>query len=243
MTPAIDLANQAAPLDAPKPRMSADERRSHLIGVALHLFATKGFRGTTTREIAQAAGVSEGVIFRHFPTKEALYVAILDERRRGQGMDRPLDELGRQVRAGDDDAVVSHLVARLLGSFERDPDFQRLMLLTALERNDLAEVSQRILGLPLFDLLREYVVRRQQSGTFRPGDPDLLVYGLVALPLHFAMVSKLFGLERVQRSDREVVDTFTRLILDGIRSAPVRRSPPRGVRTARPGSTGAGRTR
>jgi AcrR family transcriptional regulator len=198
-------------------RLSASERRSHLIGAALHLFATKGYRGTTTREIAQAAGVSEAIIFRHFPTKEALYVAILDEKRREEGADQLLRDLRRAIDAGDDEAVVSHLAARIVGSFERDPDFQRLMLLTALERHDLAEVSQRILGMPLFDLLRGYVVRRQRSGTFRAGDPDLLMFGLVALPLHFAMVSKLFKLNRIGSSDAEAIETFTQLMLDGIR--------------------------
>jgi TetR/AcrR family transcriptional regulator len=206
--------------DTPKTRLGADERRRHLIGVALHLFATKGYRGTTTREIAQAAGVSEGNIFRHFPTKDALYVAILNEKRREEGSDQLLRDLGRAIAAGDDEAVVSHLAARIVGSLERDPDFQRLLLLTALERHDLAEASQRILGLPLFDLLRDYVVRRQRSGTFRPGEPDVLMFGLVALPLHFAMVSKLFGLNRVGCSDAEAIDTFTRLMLDGIRPRP-----------------------
>jgi len=44
------------------------------------LFAKKGFNGTTTKEIAQAAGISEALVFKHFPTKRALYAAILAEK-------------------------------------------------------------------------------------------------------------------------------------------------------------------
>src|SRR3954453_970873 len=59
-------------------RMAADERRLQIARVAMRLFSERGFRGTTTKEIAQAAGVSEAIIFRHFATKEELYTAIID---------------------------------------------------------------------------------------------------------------------------------------------------------------------
>src|SRR5215208_8490986 len=59
-------------------RMCADDRRRQIAEVAMRLFSERGFRGTTTKEIAQAAGVSEAIIFRHFATKEELYTAIID---------------------------------------------------------------------------------------------------------------------------------------------------------------------
>jgi AcrR family transcriptional regulator len=80
-TPAVE----PLPAGFARRRMSGDERRQHLIDAALHLFATNGFRGTTTKAIAQAAGVSEGIIFRYFPRKEDLYTAILNHKARQQG--------------------------------------------------------------------------------------------------------------------------------------------------------------
>src|SRR5918995_538407 len=159
-------------------RMTGDERRQHLIEVALHLFATNGFRGTTTKAIAQAAGVSEGIIFRYFPTKEDLYTAILNHKARQQGMDQILATLRRTIAAEDDEGLVLQMALKTFDSYRRDADFQRLMLRAALEGHDLARVSQRTLGLPLFDLLRDYVIKRQADGAFRPGDPALLVFGL-----------------------------------------------------------------
>ena len=41
------------------------------------MFAEKGSHGSTTRELAQAAGVSEALLFKHFPNKEALYSAMI----------------------------------------------------------------------------------------------------------------------------------------------------------------------
>ena len=198
-------------------RMTGDERRQHLIEVALHLFATNGFRGTTTKAIAQAAGVSEGIIFRYFPTKEDLYTAILNHKARQQGMDQILATLRRTIAAEDDEGLVLQMALKTFDSYRRDADFQRLMLRAALEGHDLARVSQRTLGLPLFDLLRDYVIKRQADGAFRPGDPALLVFGLVALPVYFAIVSRLFGLDVAKQPDREVAAAFSRLVLDGVR--------------------------
>src|SRR3954454_12656973 len=59
-------------------RLPASDRRRQLIETALDFFSRKGFQGATTKEIAAAAGVTEAIIFRHFPSKQALYSAVLD---------------------------------------------------------------------------------------------------------------------------------------------------------------------
>ncbi len=57
-------------------RLSAEARRAAILEAARKVFAAKGFHGTTTRKLAEAAGVSEALLFKHFPTKEALYTAL-----------------------------------------------------------------------------------------------------------------------------------------------------------------------
>lgn len=58
-------------------RLDSDERRKAIVAAAIPLFAGKGFSGTTTRELAEAAGISEALLFRHFPSKILLYREIL----------------------------------------------------------------------------------------------------------------------------------------------------------------------
>jgi len=58
-------------------RLSSEERRAAIIKAVRRAFAEKGFHGTTTRELAEAAGVSEALLFKHFPSKEALFSAML----------------------------------------------------------------------------------------------------------------------------------------------------------------------
>src|SRR5438270_2751155 len=57
-------------------RMTAEARKLAIVQAAMPLFARKGFAETTTKDLAKAAGVSEPLIYKHFPSKEALYVEI-----------------------------------------------------------------------------------------------------------------------------------------------------------------------
>src|SRR5918994_778577 len=59
-------------------RLSADQRKQAIVDAVRNVFAEKGFDGTTTRELAKAAGVSEALLYKHFPSKESLYTAMLD---------------------------------------------------------------------------------------------------------------------------------------------------------------------
>src|SRR6516225_1711188 len=58
-------------------RLDYEERRRGIVEAAVPLFARKGFAGTTTKEIAEAARVSEALVFKHFPSKAALYEEIV----------------------------------------------------------------------------------------------------------------------------------------------------------------------
>lgn len=59
-------------------RLNAEERREAILDAALSVFSRKGFNGTTTKDIAREAGVSEALLYRHFPSKEDLHEAIHD---------------------------------------------------------------------------------------------------------------------------------------------------------------------
>src|ERR1700751_6324690 len=60
-------------------RMTGDLRRQLIVGAAKRCFARHGFAGTTTKSVAAAASISEGLLFKHFPSKSALYAEILAE--------------------------------------------------------------------------------------------------------------------------------------------------------------------
>jgi len=80
-------------------RVTGFERRQQIIDTAATLFAQKGFRGTTTREIAQAVGVSEAALFKYFVNKKELYTAIIDSKSKTEEV---LAAAGAAAARGDD---------------------------------------------------------------------------------------------------------------------------------------------
>ncbi len=109
-------------------RLSAEDRRQQIIRAAIALFAQKGFEGTTTREIALAAGVSEALIFRHFPTKQDLYAAIIDSKMKECHRSFH-QELQEAMAHRDDRAFFTRLAEEILRMYHEDPSFVRLRLL------------------------------------------------------------------------------------------------------------------
>ncbi len=60
-------------------KLTAQDRKNAIIRAVMPIFAQKGFHGTTTKELAKAAGVSEALLYKHFPSKEMIYNAIWEE--------------------------------------------------------------------------------------------------------------------------------------------------------------------
>jgi TetR/AcrR family transcriptional regulator, transcriptional repressor of aconitase len=121
-------------------RLDSDDRRRAIVDAAVPLFARKGFAGTTTRELAAAAGVSEALLFRHFPSKQSLYREIL---RLGCEGDPAFEKLAT-LPASTETAIgiVRFMVRRFVlgGEIERgEMDLKmRLMLHSILEDGDYA---------------------------------------------------------------------------------------------------------
>ena len=126
-----------------RPRLAAEERSRAIIDATLGLFAQSGQAGTTTRAIARAAGVSQALVFKHFPTKEDLYRAILEmkiaESERGLRIDP-------QVLALRDEEFLLHIARSLMQRMEADDSFLRLLIRSALDGHDLAGEFRRSRG-------------------------------------------------------------------------------------------------
>ena len=95
-------------LESSATRMTAEDRKLQILRVAVRLFSRKGFGGTTTKEIAQAAGVSEAMVFRHYATKEELYSAILDHKACSGDTMNPEALVCEALKEKDDRAVFEH---------------------------------------------------------------------------------------------------------------------------------------
>ena len=201
-------------------RMAGEERRLQILAVAVTLFSQKGFSGTTTKEIAQAAGVSEAMVFRHFATKEELYSAILDHKACASGRFDPAITAADPMQRKDDRAVFESLALGALDHHEHDPEFQRLLLHSALEKHQLAQMFFDQIVRHVYDFLGSYIRERQRDGAFIEIDPAIVVRCFIGMVMHHSLNNNLWDPDRrlLNISNESAAKVFTDILLKGITS-------------------------
>ena len=196
-------------------RMPADVRRADILATAARVFSTHGFVGATTRDIAREIGITEAALYRYFPSKEAIYTAILEE---GLGAGDFVAPFEAAARAGDDVAVFGGLAHALLEMVERDPTFLRLMLFSALEGHQLARPFQEKRVRRLREFLTGYIERRAKEGAFRETDAVLAARAFVGMVIDHLIVREVFDQHaEYPQSNAEVAEAFVSIFLRGIR--------------------------
>src|SRR6185437_10501036 len=203
---------------ATSPRMAGEERRLQILQVAVSLFSQKGFQGATTTEIAQAAGVSEAMVFRHFATKQELYSAILDHKACASGRFDPAETAADPMQRKDDRAVFESLALGALDHHENDPQFQRLLLYSALEKHELAQMFFDQIVRQVYDFLGNYIRERQRDGAFIEIDPAIVVRCFIGMAMHHSLNNNLWDADRrlLNISNESAAKHFTDLLLKGI---------------------------
>src|SRR6516162_9159529 len=121
---------------APPRRMAGIDRKHQLLETALDVFSRQGYEGATTKEIAAAAGVAEAVIFRHFPSKQALYTEVLDYKLQSGALNPWLADMQALMDHDDDVGLFRTIITHMLESFRRDTRFERMILFAALEGHE-----------------------------------------------------------------------------------------------------------
>ncbi len=197
---------------SPHVRVSATDRRQQILEVATELFALQGFNGTTTRHIAQNADVNEAIIFRHFPTKEDLYWAVVENQCAIRGGRAHLEAM---LKSGASDGELLTALAEHL--LTRDVTLTRLLLFTALENHKLADRFFRTHVAGYYELLADYVRKRVEAGKFRPVDPVLAARGFLGMLVYHFHIQEVFGGNRHQKFDVAAVSrTLVKIWLDGM---------------------------
>ena len=196
-------------------RFTAAGRREQILSVAARLFARQGFQGTTTKQIAEHAGVTEALIFRHFPSKESLYWAVIQGKINEAS---PRDRLQERLNtAGTDAEILAALAAEILERRSRDQTLSRLLLYSALENHRLSQRFFRNHIAGYYDVLAEYIRRRVGEGAFRQVDPLLAARGFLGMVIYHSWVQELFGGKRFQKfSVEQVSKTLVDIWLQGM---------------------------
>lgn len=191
-----------------KTKLTGPERRQQIIRAATEVFSRHGFQGTTLRQLARRAGISEAMIYHHFPSKEALYDAILEKKiADSKHLFFPVDA----VLAKQDRTVLTTIVGNFLRQQSMDNSFMRMLLFSALEGHDL---GRKFVSGPMqefFDFFGGYLEDRMEEGAFKPVGGQLGARLLIGMVFYFTLLREVFHDPKSQAVD---LDDLTKKIVD-----------------------------
>jgi AcrR family transcriptional regulator len=197
-----------------RPRVPSAQRRKQLLRIAAKLFAKQGFGNTTTRQLADAAGVKESIVFRFFETKEDLYWQVLDHQIKLHG-DRSWFQAALQ--SGGSDRQILLTIA--IESLRRDKSLARMLLFTQLDNRRFAGKFIHAHLEPLHNAMSDFVAKRVRDGRFRKIDPLLATYFFIGGLAHYFQILVLLSGKPVDEIDAETVaDAFVDIWLQGMLS-------------------------
>jgi hypothetical protein len=90
-----------------------------------------------------------------------------------------------------------------------------VLLFAALEGHEVALEHNRQISFPIFELLCQYVARRQSEGAIRQGNPGAIVAAVAGMATHYATMTQMFGFS-TNSSDRQMADSFVDIVMHGI---------------------------
>jgi AcrR family transcriptional regulator len=190
-------------------------RRQEILDAAEKLFSQKGFKGTTTKDLAAKAGVHEAILFRHFTSKRDLYQATL-ELKLSRNRHSALEQMEQSAARRDDRAFFEALAIGLLTRFEEDPSIPRLILYSALDRHEPAKVTterQLRVEQPTLD----YISKRMRDGAFRKMDPNHAVFAFGAMLFGYIVRQQILGMSKHKTHDRKkIAKDFVTIFLEGM---------------------------
>jgi len=195
------------------PRLTFVERERKILASASDLFAKNGFKGTTTKAVAQGAGINEALLFRHFPNKEKLYSKLLKSKIEDFEV-YFLPQIARAKNQELPDAL--SLIARVtVAKMKRDQTFLRMMLFSALENHPMSRrlYQQR---LPLIEFMEKLFQARMDKGEMESSDPGLLARAFFSMIYHYVLITKIFRARTYfKKSEKEVLAGFIHVFLNG----------------------------
>ena len=206
---------QASATKPGRERLSALQRRTAILDAAINLFASRGFRGTTTREIAAAVGVTEPVLYQHFQTKRALYDAILEAK--CKEADSSEIKLIHEAAASNDVRVFFTLVAEVfLDWYLNDPRYARLLMYASLENNELSQMFYERQVVAFYDLVTGYLNSQIASGRVANMDPLIAARAFAGMLSHHGLIFAIYSPGELTGGRDGIISTVINIFLQGI---------------------------
>jgi len=196
------------------------ERTDKIVQAAVQLFARQGYHGTSTREIARLADVSENTLFRHFDHKEDLFWSALRSRSAGLKLRRDLLD---GIAGGDElEIVLPKIIDMLVDTVTFKPELLRLIAVAFLELHWKTESFCQEYLSPIFSAISRFVEMNIENQRVRNLDPKIVTAALVTTVMAHAEISRLIDGDKLPYAgSREAASAYTRFWLEVLTPKPL----------------------
>lgn len=145
------------------------ETRTRILQSAVKLFARRGYDGTTTRDLAEAAHVAEGTLFRHFTNKKAILIEVAT-----QGWIDILTDLLTELSGMGSYKAVAQVMRRRMLHLHQNADMLRVCFMEAQFHPDLRDRIQTEVIEKMTDVAEAFFQTAMEQGVYRPMDPKVV---------------------------------------------------------------------
>jgi AcrR family transcriptional regulator len=142
--------------------LSEDDTRTRILQAALRLFAAKGYEGTTTKDLASAANVAEGTIFRHFANKKAILIEVATS-----GWVDILTDLLTELSEMGSYKAVAQVMRRRMMRLQENGDLLRVCFIEAQYHPELRERIQLDVIAKMTDVAEAFFQTAMDRGIYR----------------------------------------------------------------------------
>jgi TetR/AcrR family fatty acid metabolism transcriptional regulator len=193
-------------------RLPREQREAQILDAATRVFASKGFRAATTREIAAEAGISEGTIYNYFDSKYDLLIAMSKR--------LALESLLQLEALPPETSVRSYVTALVTDRFQllvKHMDLIRALMPEVLVDDDLKRVYTEEVLSPAVTYLGALIDNRTKAGVFRKVKTDIVGRAMIGAVMSFGYLWLQEPSLLEERSQEELVSEVVGLFLDGLR--------------------------
>jgi AcrR family transcriptional regulator len=189
------------------------EVRGRIVDAAMALFSKQGFHGTTTREIARLADVSEVTVFRYFEHKDDIFWCALQSS--FSSIKPRLNSLGRSSEGETPEVVLPEIVCLLVDVATFSPELVRLIAVALLELRGPAVAVCREHLTPLFSAISDYLAKNIENGKVRNLNPSIVTAAIALTVIAQPELSRLVDGSPLSHLDgREAINEYSAFWLD-----------------------------
>jgi AcrR family transcriptional regulator len=152
-----------------RPPQSETETRNRILQAAQRLFARRGYDGTTTRDLAQAAGVAEGTLFRHFENKKAILIEVATK-----GWVEILTDLLTELSEMGSYKAVAQVMRRRMMRISENADMMRVCFMEAQFHPELRDRIQSEVIMKMTDVAEAFFQTAMDRGIYRRTNPKIV---------------------------------------------------------------------